>query len=126
MSRDKEIYMMGDSAYLKGSQTLVVTMMNDYDIGFIEDRKVSGNEVTPAKGSCTSKVVTFMPFGSDDKLPLQIMGKSGINTIVGSNIDFKAKLAYGDGLTMFRRVKDKTTGEIKVEEILMARLSKRF
>ena len=44
------------------------------------------------------------------------MKKIHENTIVGSNIEFKSNMAYGDGLTVFRRTKSE--GEIKIDELL--------
>lgn len=45
------------------------------------------------------------------------MKKIADNTIVGSNIEFKANMAYGDGLMVCRRVKNPETQKIELEEL---------
>lgn len=111
----KDIYVFGNTAFLQGAGAAVV--MTE-DVGFLEDKKFTATTVTPAKGSTVGrKEIDFVPFGSDNKLPLQIMKKIHENTIVGSNIEFKANMAYGDGITVFRRSRT-DGGEIKIEELL--------
>ena len=56
------------------------------DVGFLEDKKFTVTTVIPAKGSTVAKK------------------------------EFKSNLAYGDGLTVFRRTKSE--GEIKIDELL--------
>ena len=112
----KQVYEFGNNAFLQGAGAAV--MMTE-DVGFLEDKKVTATTVTPAKGSTVAKDVDFIPFGHDDKLPLHIMRKIHGNTIVGSNIEFKANMAYGDGLTVFRRERG-DNGEIQIKELLPA------
>ncbi|MDD2953857.1 MAG: hypothetical protein PHC95_11965 [Parabacteroides sp.] len=113
----RDVYEFGNTAFLTGAGAAVV--MTE-DVGFLEDKKFRATTVTPAKGSTVrAKEIDFVPFGSDDKLPLKIMKKIHENTIVGSNIEFKANMAYGDGLTVFRRSREEG-GEIKMEELLPA------
>ena len=91
----KNVFLMGDTAFLPGAKAAVV--MTE-DVGFLEDKKFTATVITPAKGSSVKKEVRFVPFGHQDKLPVRIMKKIADNTIVGSNIEFKANMAYGDGL----------------------------
>ena len=106
----REVFIMGNSAFLPGSKTAVVTLNKTYDAGFIEDGVDTPIEVTPASGSedGVPKEVEFMPFGSNNNLPLEIMKKIGDNTIVGSNVEFKANLACGAGLVVGK--KEQTEG----------------
>ncbi|MCD7851889.1 MAG: hypothetical protein LUH63_20505 [Parabacteroides sp.] len=100
----RHVYEFGNTAFLSGAGAAVV--MTE-DVGFLEDRKFTATTVTPAKGSTVGrKEIDFVPFGKDDKLPLLIMKKIHENTIVGSNIEFKANMAYGDGISVFRRTRD--------------------
>ena len=110
----KHVYEFGNTAFLQGAGAAVV--MTE-DVGFLEDKKFTVTTVIPAKGSTVAKKeIDFVPFGHDNKLPLIIMKKIHENTIVGSNIEFKSNMAYGDGLTVFRRTKSE--GEIKIDELL--------
>ncbi|RHJ83541.1 hypothetical protein [Parabacteroides sp. AM08-6] len=111
----RHVFEFGNTAFLQGAGAAVV--MTE-DVGFLEDNKFTATTVTPAKGSTVKgKEIDFVPFGKGDKLPLRIMRKIHENTIVGSNIEFKANMAYGDGITVFRRTKN-DNGEIKIEELL--------
>ena len=112
-----EVIQFANVAYLKGSGAVVVEM--NTDVGFIEDRKFTSIAVTPAKGSTvkTKNEIEFVPFGPEDKLPIEIMSKIQQNTIVGSNVDFKSNVAYGDGLTVYKRSKDPKSGEVKNIEL---------
>ena len=110
----KNVFLMGDTAFLPGAKAAVV--MTE-DVGFLEDKKFTATVITPAKGSSVKKEVRFVPFGHQDKLPVRIMKKIADNTIVGSNIEFKANMAYGDGLMVCRRVKNPETQKIELEEL---------
>lgn len=110
----KNVFLMGDTAFLPGAKAAVV--MTE-DVGFLEDKKFTAMVITPAKGSSVKKEVRFVPFGHQDKLPVRIMKKIADNTIVGSNIEFKANMAYGDGLMVCRRVKNPETQKIELEEL---------
>ena len=116
MARRRDVYQMGDTAFLPGAKAVVV--MGE-DVGFLEDKKFTPTTVTPSRGSAVAKEVDFVPFGKGDKLPPEIMQKIAENTIVGSNIEFKANMAYGGGLMVCRRKRDEA-GEIKLEELLPA------
>lgn len=116
MAKRRDIYQVGETAFLPGAKAVVV--MSE-DVGFLEDKKFTATTVTPAHGSTVVKEVDFVPFGRSDKMPLEIMQKVSENTIVGSNIEFKANMAYGGGLMVCRRKRDEA-GEIKLEELLPA------
>lgn len=123
MGRGKDVFQLGDTAFLSGARAAV--MMNE-DVGFLEDRKYTATVVTPAKGSPVRKEIKFVPFGKDDKLPVKIMKKIADNTIVGSNVEFKANMAYGAGLMVCRRVKNPETGKIELEELTQAEVPEIF
>lgn len=115
MGSKRDVVDLGNVAYLKGGRAAVV--MGDYS-GFLDDKNVTAVTVTPAKLSPVQvKDIEFMPFGPKNSLPVDIMKKIHENTIVGSNIEFKAKIAYGDSLLIARK-KRSETGEIELEELL--------
>lgn len=116
MAKGRDIVDLGTTAYLQGAKAAVI--MGDYS-GFLDDKNVTTVPVVPAKGSSPvgKKEIEFMPFGPKNTLPVDIMKKIYENTIVGSNIEFKTKIAYGDSL-MVARKKRSDNGEIVLEELL--------
>lgn len=114
---NNEVYIINEhNAFLPGSGTAVTTF-READTGFLEDRKFTAKRIVPASGSCTSKEVEFVPFGPTDDTPIKVMEMIHRNTIVGSNIDFKANMAFGDGLAVYRRERDER-GETRLVEQL--------
>ncbi len=69
---------------------------------------------------CTVKGQTykFIPRGRNNDLAYNIIKNIGTNVTVGSNVDFKTKVAYGDGVFVYRKYRDKETGKIKKDEVL--------
>ena len=51
-------------------------------------------------------------------MPYDIMKKIGINVTVGSNIEFKNKVVFGDSILVYRKYRDKATKKIIKEEVL--------
>lgn len=47
-----------------------------------------------------------------------IMKKIGANVTVGSNVEFKNKVVYGDSVLVYRKYRDKETRKIIKEEVL--------
>ena len=110
----RDVVVVGDAAILKTAGAVVMT---NTDTGFLEDGKFTATAVKPVNGSVVSKEVEFVPMGSDNKQPAVIMEKISLNTTVASNVEFKANLAYGDGLFVFRKKKDEA-GKVILEEVL--------
>ena len=115
MRKDREVIEIGaDTAYLKGGAGVIVF---NTDTGFLEDGKFTATSVKPKPGSATSKEVEFVPMGKNDKLPAEIMLKIAENATVGSNVEFKANMAFGDGLLVYRKHVDPETGDVKIVEV---------
>ncbi len=115
MAKDREVIEIGaDVAYLKSGKAIVVS---NTDTGFLEDGKFTATTVTPKAGSTTKKEVEFVPMGKYNKLPAEIMLKIAENTTVASNIEFKANMAYGDGLLVFRKKVNPDTGKVDIVEV---------
>lgn len=115
MAKNTEIVeISADLAYLKGGSGVIVY---NTDTGFLEDGNFTGTSVKPKKGSAISREVDFVPMGQDDKLPAEIMLKIAENTTVASNIEFKANMAYGDGLLVYRKITDPDTGKTEIVEV---------
>jgi len=109
------VFDFGTTAYLEGGAAAVVMPSSE---AFIDEKNATTVSVDPAKGSpVKTKNIEFMPFGSKNDLPIQIMKKIGENTIVGSNVEFKADLLYGDGVFVCRKVKN-ADGSVEFKELL--------
>lgn len=103
------IYENGNYAFLSDSGSLVT--IND-NSGFLDDTKDQKITVNPKNKP--NKEVDFVPWGQDNKLPLQVIGKIHDNVTVSSNADFNAKICYGDGIMVVKKVKQ--NGKVVYEE----------
>lgn len=99
-------------AVLKGGKE-VLKFSDNSDIA--TDRNITPVEIKP-KGQKTP--IEFIPRGSDNNMMYDIMDKIGKNVTIGSNIEFKTKVVYGDGIMVYRKYRDKTTNKIIKEEVL--------
>lgn len=79
------------------------------------DRNIAPVEVTP-KGQ--KKPIEFIRRGDTNNMMYDIMDNIGKNVTIGSNIEFKTKVIYGDGIMVYRKYRDKTTNKIIKEEVL--------
>lgn len=99
-------------AVLKGGEEIIKFSDNSDIVTDKEDRAV---EIVP-KGR--KEPIKFVPRGSDNNMMYDIMKKIGDNVTVGSNIEFKNKVIYGDGIMVYRKYRNKETKEIIKEEVL--------
>ena len=99
-------------AVLKGGNN-VIKFSDNTDI--TTDKNTSAIEVTPKGKAAPSK---FMQRGRNNNMPYDIMKKIGINVTVGSNIEFKNKVVFGDSILVYRKYRDKATKKIIKEEVL--------
>ena len=51
-------------------------------------------------------------------MPYDIMKKIGTNVTIGSNIEFKNKVVFGDSILVYRKYRDPKTRKIVKEEVL--------
>lgn len=79
------------------------------------DINVTAVEVKP-KGQNTP--IEFIRRGATNNMMYDIMDKIGKNVTIGSNIEFKTKVVYGDGVMVYRKYRDKETKKIIKEEVL--------
>lgn len=113
MIEDNKVYDFNTTAYL-GKSSAIVSF--EKDTGFLDDTKDSGITVTSANSPKIE--VKFVPWGSDNKLPINILNKIHSNVSVASNIDFNARISYGDGLMVVKKVKDPLIGKVSIQEVL--------
>lgn len=99
-------------AVLKGGKN-VIKFTDNSDIA--TDKNTTAIEVAP-KGK--QDPIKWMQRGRNNNMLYDIMKKIGTNVTVGSNIEFKNKVVYGDSILVYRKYRDATTGKIVKEEIL--------
>ncbi len=110
-----QVYYFGtdnENAYLAKSGAIVVKQDST---GFLDDTKDRSVFVAPKNKSVT---VEFIPWGTNNDLPVEVILKTHGNVATGSNADFNAKMCYGDGVMVVKKKKDPTTGEVIFEEQL--------
>ena len=108
--KEQAVFDFGTTAYLGNSSSFVSF---EKDTGFLDDTKDTYKEVEPTN---IKKDIEFVYWGKDNKIPVKILNKVHGNITVASNIDFNARISYGDGLMVVKKVKQ--NGKIVIEELL--------
>lgn len=103
----------GGAVFLSAGKALVV--MSDYS-DLVTDRTFSPIAVEKPKDG-PGKDINFVPRGSNNKLPTEIMDKVYKNVAVASSIDFNAKIAYGDGVIVCKKERDATGKVVFTEQL---------
>jgi hypothetical protein len=105
-----EVFDFGTTAYLAGARAIVV--MSDSS-GITNDSRGS-TSVTPKN---RKEPVKFVSWGDGNDLPVKVMNSIYKNISVSSNVDFNARIAYGDSVIVCRKRKNEKR-EIVFEEML--------
>ena len=106
------VFDFGNTAFLQSSSTLVV-MGDTRDM--IGDSNTLTEDITP-KGKKES--IKFVRRGATNQQPVEVMKKIYELSTLGANVAFNSKMAYGDGIMVAKKVRDKVTGKITIEEQL--------
>ena len=107
-----EVFDFNTTAYLAGAKAVVI-MSDSRDM--IGDAGTPYSYVTDPK---TKASIQFVSRGQNNQLPIEIMDKVNANVTVASNVEFNAKMAYGDGILVMKKVKDPVTKKVTLEEQL--------
>ena len=107
-----EVFDFTTSAYLAGAKAMVV-MGDSRDM--VGDANTPTDDIT-IKGM--KEQIKFVKRGQNNNLPAEMMDKVYANVTVASNIEFNAKMAYGDGVMVMKKVKDPVTKKVILEEQL--------
>lgn len=99
-------------AVLKGGKE-IIKFSDNSDI--VTDKEARAIEIV-LKGQ--KDPIKFIPRGRNNNMMYDIMKKIGHNVTVGSNIEFKNKVIYGDGIMIYRKYRDQETNKIVKEEVL--------
>lgn len=96
---------------MKGEKSMV-KLSDNRDI--VTDKEDNGMEVVPKGGK---NPIKFMQRGRNNNMPYDVMKRIGTNVTVGSNVEFKTKVIYGDGILVYRMSRDEQ-GNIQKKEVL--------
>lgn len=96
---------------MKGAKSMV-KLSDNRDI--VTDKEEEGIQVVPKGGK---EPIKFIPRGYNNNMPYVVMKRIGTNVTVGSNVEFKTKVIYGDGVLVYRVSRDQQ-GNIQKREVL--------
>lgn len=102
----------GSYAYLGMSNSAVLSF-DTTDI--VADRDFQGKVLEPK--NMKGKQIEFVPRGANDDMPVSIIRSTLKNVTVATNLEFKCRLAFGEGVQVLRRTRD-WQGHIIVTEVL--------
>lgn len=115
MKNEELINMVGRGytpyAAIRGAKSMV-KLSDNRDI--VTDKERDAIEVVP-KG--WKEAIKFVQRGRNNNMPYDVMKRIGTNVTVGSNVEFKTKVVYGDSLLVYRKFRDEQ-GNIRKEELL--------
>ena len=80
----------------------------------VTDKDVNPIPITPKGGK---EPIPFVPRGSRNDLPYDILRRTAKNVTVASNIEFKSKVVYGDGILVYRQGRNGATGKGGRQEV---------
>lgn len=114
-TKQQEVVLQNYESYavLRGG-TEIVQFSDNSDIA--TDRDTNSIDITPKDKK--DLVLKFIPRGRNNNMMYDIMKKVGSNVTVGSNVEFKSRVIYGDGILVYRKYRDKETNKIIKEEVL--------
>ena len=109
-----DIISVGNFKYLPKSQALVMT--NTTVITVDSNIKPITVEALVEKNNPTDDKIKFVPWGSKNDTPNKILEAIAPSITVGSNVAFNAEMIMGEGIKVYKRIKEK--GKIRYEEQL--------
>ena len=98
-------------AAIRGAKSMV-KLSDNRDI--VTDKERDAIEVVP---NGWKEPIKFVPRGRNNNMPYDVMKRIGTNVTVGSNVEFKTKVVYGDSVLVYRKYRDEQ-GNIRKEELL--------
>jgi len=102
----------GDYSYLGDSSSIVLS----FDTSDITaDHEFAGKVTTPK--NMRSRQIEFVPRGANDCAPLDIIRHAMKNVTIATNLDFKASLAFGEGVQVLSRHRNEQ-GQVETREVL--------
>jgi hypothetical protein len=109
-----EVISVGKFQYLPKSAALVVT--SSESIAVDSDVKPIEVEAKSEKNNPTDTKINFVPWGARNNTPNKILEAITPSITVGSNVAFNAEMIMGEGVKVYKRIKE--NGKIRLEEQL--------
>lgn len=107
-----EVFDFETSAYLSGGKAIVEIVSSSSIVG---ESNTPTESITPINKQ--GKSLKFVKRGDTNKQPVEVMDKIYANSTLGANVAFNAKMSYGDGILVARKIRD-DNGDIKLQELL--------
>jgi len=96
--RDNKVGILGDGfAWLEVANAAVITEVSSKTM-------FDNPDADPKDATVKGKTIKYIPWGSSDDTPNQVIKKTYKNPTTGGNIEFNIILAYGDGIMPVRRI----------------------
>lgn len=108
----EQIFDFETTMYLAGSSAFVEFTDSKEMVG---DSNTPTDEIAPANKKSLS--IKFVKRGITNKQPIEVMDKIYANSTLGANVSFNAKMGYGDGIMVVKKVR-KDDGTIEMREQL--------
>jgi hypothetical protein len=106
MSTQPNIKPKADFAYLDVAQALVINLSDS--TGLIKYSNIDSKDITIG-----SKAIKYVPWGSTDDLPNQVLSKVGANPATSTGMEFNIQIAFGDGIVPVKREINPNNKEVK-------------
>lgn len=104
-------------AYLAGPSGSDFIFLSASAVGITEDGSESAKVTIKPEGQ--SADIDFYPWGTDNKMPNNLISNAFKNNVVASNLDFNSKIGYGDDIIPVRRSLDQNN-EVKYTPLFRA------
>lgn len=101
-----------DYVLLEGSAPSLVSELSS-TIGIVEDAGPDNSRTVTPKN--IKKDIDFYPWGQQNDTPKQLLINAYKNNVVASNLDFNARILYGDGILPVKKVL--INGEMKFQPL---------
>lgn len=108
----QDIFDFGGTAYLAGGKAVVLMQDNSEIVG---DKNIATTDVVAKKGP--KEAIKFIPRGSGNNMPHEVLEKVYKNVTVSSNVDFNSRIVYGDGIMVVKKIRNES-GKIEIRECL--------
>ena len=110
--KEQEVFDFGSTVYLAGGNAIIELTDSKEMVG---DPSTQTESITPVNKKTIQ--VKFVKRGTSNKQPVEVMDKIYANSTLGANIAFNAKMGYGDGIMVVKKVRQED-GSIKAIEQL--------
>ena len=112
------IYEIGNTAFLPSSSS-VLTVIDSRELtidGKYNTVPVTSGQAAKSNIKLPKEAIKFVQWGDHNDLPLQVIRKVYKNVTTSANIEFNSRLGVGDGIMVYKKVRN--GNKIEVQEVL--------